>query len=221
MRNLIYILFLSFSLFSLGQIKYGIKAGLNYDVTTSIKQVNLNLDGSVRTDDTEFDLNINNAAGFYAGAFLHIGIKLIYIRPEIQFSQTSRSFLYRNNANAEADLKFSKIDFPILFGYQPIPLLSFVLGPVLNFNSSDEINFGPEGIGGFILKELSEQTTYGLQIGARLKVKKFGFDIRYETTLSNNTADVSATVTNGIPMPDGRIDFRSSFLNIGLSFDFN
>jgi len=221
MRNLIYILFLSSSIFSLAQINYGIKAGLNYDVTTSIKQVGLNSDGSINSDDTEFDLSINNAAGYYIGAFLHIGIKVIYIRSEIQYSQTGRSFLYRNNENAKANLKFSKLDVPILFGYQPIPLLSFVLGPVFNFNSSQDLDFGPEGIGGYTLKELSEQSTFGLQIGARLKVKKFGFDIRYETAFSNNTSDVLNTVTDGSTILDGRIDFRSSFLNIGLSFDLN
>ncbi|ADV49827.1 hypothetical protein Celal_2540 [Cellulophaga algicola DSM 14237] len=167
---------------------FGIKAGLNYgangDYFDAAEDAYKNPDGNV---------------GYHVGVFGKFGDK-IYFRPELVYTKTKSD--YENNS-----LDMSKLDAPLLVGFNVIGPLTVFAGPSLQYildTDYDGITFG----------DVKNDFTVGLNIGAGVNLGKIGIDLRYERGFSKN--EITAINNNNILSAD-RIDTRPDQIILSLS----
>ncbi|MBO0592208.1 outer membrane beta-barrel protein [Cellulophaga sp. E16_2] len=167
---------------------FGIKAGLNYgangDYFDAAEKAYKNPDGNV---------------GYHVGVFGKFGDK-IYFRPELVYTKTKSD--YENNS-----LDMSKLDAPLLVGFNVIGPLTVFAGPSLQYildTDYDGITFG----------DVKNDFTVGLNIGAGVNLGKIGIDLRYERGFSKN--EITAINNNNILSAD-RIDTRPDQIILSLS----
>ena len=166
----------------------GIKAGLNYgangDYFDSAEDAYKSPDGNV---------------GYHVGIFGKFG-EQIYFRPELVYTKTKSD--YENNS-----LDMSKLDAPLLIGFNVIGPLTVFAGPSLQYildTDYDGITFG----------DVKNDFTVGLNIGAGVNLGKLGIDLRYERGFSEN--EITAINNNNLLSVD-RIDTRPDQLILSLS----
>lgn len=123
-KNLLLLILIHFSIFSFGQVSFGIKVGINVN-DVAIKG---------KPDDIEF--SPENSVGFHVGLYgvMKLAEKLSFI-PEFQFSKRGYSdFGYRFNLNY--------LELPMLFSYSPIKWLNIDIGPDFGYKISAVIKDG-------------------------------------------------------------------------------
>lgn len=194
LRHLLFLILAPSFVFS--QFSFGAKAGLNYDSLGSLSSELNSLT----------DLDASAQTGFHVGVYGQINVFTLYLRPEIQFSQTKSAF------GESGTLEFNKIEMPLLAGYRFFPFLSVFAGPSFHYIFNQKASL-------FNLGEMKEQTTVGLQMGTRIQLGRLGLGIRFErgftdneiTLLGNNNLDVT-----------GRIDTRPKqwILSASYRLDF-
>ncbi|MFI8602848.1 outer membrane beta-barrel protein [Cellulophaga baltica] len=167
---------------------FGIKAGLNYgangDYFDSAEDAYKSPDSNV---------------GYHVGIFGKFG-EQIYFRPELVYTKTKSD--YENNS-----LDMSKLDAPLLIGFNVIGPLTVFAGPSLQYildTDYDGITFG----------DVKNDFTVGLNIGAGVNLGKLGIDLRYERGFSEN--EITAINNNNLLSVD-RIDTRPDQLILSLS----
>ena len=186
------LLLMSFPL--LGQVKMGVKAGLNYDSIGELKPTDLNA--------TTFSGAAKN--GFHLGVFGHIDLLMFYLRPELQFSKSKSQY-----GNGQS-LTLNKLEVPILLGYKVLGPLSVFTGPAFQYILAEKGQ-------NLTLGEIKENFTVGLQLGTRLQLGRFGLGIRFERGFTDN--EVAVLSNNDITLTDGQIDTRAKQWIFSLSYD--
>ncbi len=169
---------------SFGQIKYGIRGGVNtlqIDKNSSISPV-----GQLTSQITSLAIE-QTRPGVAAGLFLQGKIKKLFIQPEVLFSQTRVNYNItyldpidlQNTINDVKSEKSQYIDIPVLIGMKFGPV-RLSIGPEAHIflNSTSEL----------IEYENYEQkfktATYSWVADIGLDYRKFLFDIRYEGNFS-------------------------------------
>ena len=162
-----------------GQIKFGIKAGVS-SATINTDEITYN-DPSTGAETTLKSLG-SSKLGLHFGVTSQISLLNFFIKPEAYFSTSSAEFQVQPTAQGSAsEIKkqtFNKLDIPVLVGMKFGPARIGV-GPVASIvlqKKSDVITNG--------IEQNLNGATFGLQAGAGLDLLGFGFDIRYETSLS-------------------------------------
>ncbi|HKK60935.1 MAG TPA: outer membrane beta-barrel protein, partial [Bacteroidales bacterium] len=105
-----------------GQIKFGIRGGLN---TTEVSPNSLLITN--RSEVNEFKLDLEQARyGYHLGLFLQANSQFLFIQPEVWFRSSSAEFLVEDVQNGMGSEKFTEryqyIDIPVQLGMR--------LGPV-------------------------------------------------------------------------------------------
>ena len=185
----------------------GVKGGLNStklkmkDVAeTSIKNAQGEETGTkIMMEEASSDL------GFHVGGFARINALVMFVQPEIYYTNMSSHIkINYNGTNGEneklvsksetADVKNHRIDIPVIVGAKFGPA-RLGLGPVASFNLksdtkvSDELKNKVDG--GF--DNAKNTASFAMQIGAGLDIlKKVTLDLRYEFGLSKLGDEVSA-----------------------------
>lgn len=143
---------------------------------------------------------------FHAGLYLKIKTPLLFIQPEVIFSQISQSVNANQGANNPArtlELDMSRVDIPLLIGksFGPLRLMA---GPVYSANVSD--------LTGDIESDL-ESGTFGYQLGLGLEFKKLIIDFRYEGAFNPWASNLVIDNTNY------QVDLRTSQLLLCVGFE--
>jgi len=191
MNHLLKIIFVFLPLSIYCQIDYGFKAGINLNNSSDISKI-----------DQDFVTNITQDSfhGFFIGNYISIEGPLFNLRTELQFSKTK-------NSN---DLIQEKIEVPITFGYKIMPFISAFIGPSFQYILSEKSS-------SFNLEEVADNTTMGLNLGARIHLGKLQFDLRYERGLS----PMETKILNQNNNLAAKIDTRASLLSIGFSYSLD
>jgi hypothetical protein len=210
MKKLFLVLVASMFIFTLSSAQmfnYGIKAGIGFS--------SLKLDDVTGINDGAdvYDLITGDGVmGYHVGLQTRIKIAMLVIQPELYFNAGGGTLeqVVENGPTSVLDVKFSRIDIPLLVGVK--------LGPA-------RISVGPTG--SFVLSEntdlkeiqpdfelFSKAMTWGFQAGLGLDISKLSLDFRYEGSLSKLGESFSVGGT------DFALDARPSQWIISLGFWF-
>ena len=172
---------------SYGQLEYGAKAGLNFNTNGDLTQVGADIS----------NIDPDNKTGFHIGVYAKTsGASSLYLRPELIFTKTKSDY-------DGADFDMSKLDLPILVGYEIFKPLSIFAGPSLQYILDTDLQ-------GVNLDDVKNNFSVGVNFGAALEFNGFGVDIRYEKGLSENLADFAGISTS-------RLDTRPEQFIVSLS----
>jgi len=172
-------------------IKFGTKAGLNFNTSGDLDKI---ISDNPSLGDAKENIN-----GFYVGIYSEIKLLMLYLRPELHYSE------FTDNLSN----KQSRLEAPISLGIKVLPVLSGFAGPTLRFPMSSNDILGVE--------DFKQNTSIGLHSGARIHLGKLGLDVRYDKGLSDE--EVKLIGSNNIPS-NLKIDNSSGLLSLGLSYAF-
>lgn len=180
MKKLILVLVASMFVFTMADaqlFKWGIKGGVGFS--------SLKMEDITGIDDGTDVYNLitgDGVMGYHVGLQTRIKVAMILIQPEVYFNAGGGTLeqVVDNGPTTVLDVKFSRIDVPLLVGVK--------LGPI-------RINAGP--VGSYVLSETTDLTeiqpdytlftnsmTWGFQAGLGIDVSKLSIDARYEGSLS-------------------------------------
>jgi len=165
-----------------GQIKFGIRAGLN---TTEVSPNSLLVTN--RSEIEEFKLDLKNARyGYHLGLFLQANAEFLFIQPEVWFRSSSAEFLVEDLRNGFANEVFTEryqyIDIPIQIGVRLGPV-RLGCGPIghLFINSVTEF---AEDTQVEEYEKRFEDITLGYVAGLGIDIWNFHVDLTYEGNFS-------------------------------------
>ena len=181
MKKLILILVASFFMVQLADAQlftYGIKAGVGFS-TVKIDDIT-----GIQSGGDVYDLVTGDAVmGYHVGIQTRIKIAMLYVQPELYFNAGGGTLdqIVQGGATEALNVKFSRIDLPVLVGVK--------LGPV-------RLNVGP--VGSYVISETNDLSlldsdyhvytdnmTWGWQGGIGVGLGKLTVDVRYEGPLSD------------------------------------
>ena len=170
---------------------FGIKAGLNYGSTGELKE-----NGRTIIENPEEEL------GYHFGVFGKLSQGPVYLRPEIQYTK-----LVNDYNGVEFDIR--KIDVPVLIGFHLVGSLHVFAGPSLQYVLEADL-------GDTDLREVSDEFTFGGQVGFGLNFGHLGIDVRYERGFDENEVTfINNNFSNQISL-----DTRPEQIIIALSLKF-
>ena len=170
-------------------IKFGAKAGVNLNTSGDIDEI-------ISANSSLGDID-NNRNGFYVGIYSEIKLLMLYLRPELHYSE------FKDNLKVTQ----SRIEAPISIGLKVLPILSGFAGPTLRYEmtSDDKLPTGTEDL------------TVGIHFGARLHLGKLGLDVRYDQGLSEELLSAAGVGSTSIPV---KLDNSPGLISLGLSYAF-
>jgi hypothetical protein len=188
-----------------GQIRFGIRGGIN---SSKLKS-----NSEITTGDYKITYPNYAMLGYHVGLISQIQLFNFFIQPELLYTVTRNDInIYDLNSpnptEANATLqKLNRIDVPVLFGIK-FKVLKLEAGPVATFLISDD-------------SDLKRITTYDLQLnrasvgfqaGAGLDIGKIALDVKYEGSLSK--------LGTGIKVGGNNMSFDSRINQIIVSVGF-
>jgi len=174
MKNVpLFLVILLINLFSLNaqELKFGIKAGLNYNNIGKLYHIGTANGGGIGVIPSE-DKNYNSKQelSYHFGTFLNISFKKIFLRPEINFTTLKKSYPLSQKTSY---WNSTKLDIPILLGFQINNTFSIYSGPVFSKISTMKLD-------GVQYPILFKKSKINLHAGVLVNFGRFGIDARYE-----------------------------------------
>ena len=199
---LVVLVFAAFSAFSQDdkKVSFGITAGFNY-----------NSNGEYVTEGTLTELaqqfKSEKKTGYHGGIYVQYKTNGMYIRPEVLYIKTKSSYSIDDESN---DFDQTKIELPILVGFDIIKPVSIFVGPSFQYTLENELeDIEVENID--IQSELAVNFQAGLAIQIHDQIR---VDIRYEKGISNNILSIKDD-TNAVI---GSIDTKPEQIILSVSF---
>ena len=187
--SLIFLILIPNIIFS--QLDYGLKFGVNLNNSSEISIISQDFDPNISKKDYD---------GYNIGGFISLQGLLMDLRGELQYVKIK-------NSN---DLVQDRIEIPITLGYKVLPFLSLFVGPSFHYVLDEKSST-------FLLNNIEDRTTMGLNIGTRLYIGKIQFDIRYERGLN----EIETKIINENNLDVAIIDSRKSLVSFGVSYKIN
>ena len=166
------------------ELKFGIKAGVNY---------------SNVYDEQGQDFVASGKTGFAAGAFVAIPLgKFFGIQPEVMYSQ--KGYKATGTAlgfNYDYSKTTSYVDVPLLLQIKPIPMLTFVAGPQFSYLLDTKYSFNGNTTTtteANVNSDNYKKNIFGFVVGADVNIDHFlisgraGWDINKSDAEGNSTA---------------------------------
>ena len=191
MKNILLIFFILIPNIIFGQLDYGLKFGVNLNNSSDISIISQDFDPNISKKDYD---------GYNIGGFISLQGLLMDLRGELQYVKIK-------NSN---DLVQDRIEIPITLGYKVLPFLSLFVGPSFHYVLDEKSST-------FLLNNIEDRTTMGLNIGTRLYIGKIQFDLRYERGLN----EIETKIINENNLDVARIDSRKSLVSFGVSYKIN
>jgi hypothetical protein len=184
---LFFCIFLSFPVLVKAQhgTGFGLKAGMNY-----------NTSGKYFKDAGEIFSKPGENRGYHVGIFYQLTSYDIALRPELVFTQTK----FETNLG---EVKYQKLDLPILVKMNFFKFIGFQFGPSLHYTLDERFSIP----GNF---ESSDPFGLGFQMGLGVNIGPVGLDLRFERELNER----KYTFENVL----GKEDFKNQQLILGLSY---
>ncbi|MDF1572569.1 MAG: porin family protein [Bacteroidales bacterium] len=158
--------------------QFGIKGGINFS-TLQMDDIKGISDGS-----QVYDLVTGESVtGYQVGLMSRVNVAMFFVQPELYFNTTGGMVeqVVQNGANELLEVKFNRIDIPLLVGVKVGPA-RINAGPVGSamINSVNELKSISQD-----LETLTGGLTWGYQAGVGIDLfKKLAIDLRYEGSLS-------------------------------------
>ena len=154
--------------------------------------------------------------GTQFGAFLNIEFGKLFIRPEINFASHKNRYDFPNK---EAFWKTSRIDVPILLGYEIFDPITLYAGPgfsVFNDATLDGVQVTSYSDGGPDL----EKTAMHLNFGIMLRAGRFGMDLRYEMNSKETEEELLDIIRSeyGVNLADLR-SYKPNVVSLSVFID--
>lgn len=119
--------------------------------------------------------------GYHVGAFARINLPVIYLQPEILYTNTGGSF--RDNT-FNYDVTFNRLDVPLMVGVNLGSLFRLQAGPVATYLVDSKISSNNNQSGTYIPP--TEDFTFGYQAGIGVDIGTLMVDLKYEGALTNS-----------------------------------
>ena len=171
----IVILLTSFTLVRAQEYTFGIKGGINYNNIGELYHYG-NASGLginvTPNDDTVF--SAEKEMGIQFGAFAMVAFDKFFIRPEVIYVSSKNNYPL---AFKTANWTSTKIDIPLLFGYNIFQPVSIYAGPSFSSISDMKLDAVEQGSNyPYVYKKSSTSINAGLLV----EVGRFGLDLRYQ-----------------------------------------
>lgn len=186
--------FLFFLISAQAQSSFGLKGGLSYNSNGDLSEFTTEANSIIKDKG-------KGKSGYNIGVYGKIDLGNLYIRPELVYTKTTSEYEL-NSVNQ--DFELSKIDAPVLLGFELIGPLSVFAGPSFQYILDNNIN-------GIDFDKVENEFTMGLNIGASLEFGRLGIDVRYERGLNENEAKFANNNTNF------KLDTRPEQIIVNLS----
>ena len=171
---------------------FGIKGGLNYGSVGDLE---------FTSEFANSTFNKENKTGFHAGVFYKAKFAGLIIQPELLYTKLNTEYTNDGVSSDVYDYELSKIDIPLLVGFDIIGPLNIKAGPSFQY----------------ILPENS--FTVGYQLGVGVTLGQLGIDVRYEGAFTDNTIITESQVEdNSVGF---QVDARPSQWILSLSYAFD
>ncbi|WP_370896506.1 outer membrane beta-barrel protein [Chryseobacterium gossypii] len=203
MKKILSIAFLGLSLFASAQISLAGKANLIFPTgSPSWKNIKGTVNDAIEGEG-------KNNAGFNVGLSLKVGLPTsFFVMPELYYTNFKNEF---TAANTTFDIKHSRIDLPVLLGYNILGnTLGVFVGPVASYNLSKEDTFND------FKENARDNFTVGYQFGAQVEIQKLIINARYEGAFSKDSRDF----INRVSGEEIRYDNRPNLFMVGLGYKF-
>ena len=166
-------LFLTTLFFATAQSGYGIKAGLSYNSNGELKELPSEVTNAYKDSG-------KGKSGFNIGLYGKLDLGPVYLRPELVYTKTTSKYVLNEGSSSE-DYKISKLDMPILVGFNLLGPIDIFVGPAFQYYLKNDLK-------GVEISDVENNFTMGINIGASIELGRIGFDVRYERGLSENEA---------------------------------
>ncbi len=190
----------------------GVKAGINY---YSIGDIN-SIGGSIEAGKPDELFSPNKEIGTQFGIYVNVEFGKLFIRPELNYVSSKNNYAFPISTSV---WKYSKIEIPIIIGYQIVKPISIYAGPSLNILSNinlDGVQVTSYSDGGPDL----EKTTFSLNFGIMGRYGRFGLDLRYEYGLAETEEERLDIVKSkyGVNLVDLK-PYRPNILSLSIFYD--
>lgn len=154
--------------------------------------------------------------GTQFGAFLNIEFGKLFIRPEINFSSSKNKYEFPTK---EAFWKTSRIDIPILLGYEIFDPITIYAGPGFNVfkdTTLDGVQVTSYSDGGPDI----EKTAMHLNFGVMVRAGRFGIDLRYEMNSKETEEELLDIIRSeyGVNLADLR-SYKPNIISLSIFID--
>lgn len=203
MKKILSIALIGVSMFASAQISLAGKANIIFPTGSPSWQ---NIKGTVNE---AIEGEGKNNAGFNVGLSLKVGLPTsLFLMPELYYTNFKNEF---TAANTTFDIKSSRIDVPILVGYNILGnTLGVFVGPVASYNLSKEDTFNN------FRENARDNFTVGYQLGAQIEISKLILNAKYEGAFSKD----SRNFINRVSGEEIRYDNRPNLFMIGVGYKF-
>ncbi|WP_162418862.1 porin family protein [Cyclobacterium roseum] len=141
--------------------------------------------------------------GYHLGAFARINLPIIFLQPEVLYTNTGGSF---SDNSFNYDVSFDRLDIPLMIGVKLGGVLRLQAGPVASYLINGDM-VADNGTRQKIIPP-KEEFTYGYQAGVGVDIGNFLMDLKYEGALSNSVNT----------FPQVQTDQRQNQLIVSLGF---
>ena len=192
------------------QSGWGIRAGIQYPQNGDLKT-------SISLVEKDISSGAEQRSGWHVGASRMIYLGGFYLKPELVFAQTTRSYQAQGlsvDLSDEFTAKRQQIELPVLVGVSVFGPVHFSAGPQMRYILKDQIS----GLNDLSIEEASQSWTLGFQWGVGIHTNRWALEVRMDRGLN---AQESNIVHRNQPQWSSRIDQRSHQWLIGLTYQFN
>lgn len=120
--------------------------------------------------------------GYHVGAFARINLPIIFIQPEVLYTNTGGSF---SNNTFDYDVEFNRLDVPMMVGIKLGSVLRLQAGPVATYLLNGNLSSN-DGSTTTKLIPPKEEFTFGYQAGIGLDIGNLVLDLKYEGGMTNS-----------------------------------
>lgn len=203
MKKILSIALIGGSIFASAQISLAGKANIIFPTGSPTWQ---NIKGTVNQ---AIEGEGKNNAGFNVGLSLKVGLPTsFFLMPEVYYTNFKNEF---TAANTTFDIKSSRIDVPVLLGYNLFGnLVGVFVGPVASYNLSKEDTFND------FSENARDNFTVGYQFGAQVEISKLILNAKYEGSFSKDSRNFISRVSG----EEIRYDNRPNLFMVGVGYKF-
>ncbi|KQM63038.1 outer membrane beta-barrel protein [Chryseobacterium sp. Leaf201] len=203
MKKILSIALIGGSIFASAQISLAGKANIIFPTGSPTWQ---NIKGTVNQ---AIEGEGKNNAGFNVGLSLKVGLPTsFFLMPEVYYTNFKNEF---TAANTTFDIKSSRIDVPVLLGYNLFGnLVGVFVGPVASYNLSKEDTFND------FRENARDNFTVGYQFGAQVEISKLILNAKYEGSFSKDSRNFISRVSG----EEIRYDNRPNLFMVGVGYKF-
>lgn len=141
------------------------------------------------TNSNNVSIESNSALGMHLGFYSRIQVLNFYVQPELLYTRTGSQITTSTPGNTTtSDLRFQRIDIPVLVGKKFFGIMRANTGPV--FSSLIRADLTESNVKANI-SDAYRNNTVGFQVGVGVDIWKLVLDLKYEGSLGKFGESIS------------------------------